>query len=81
MSIGYYRSSANKPYIPIDCWPTPNGWKISIMLEELGVDYNVIPVNIGAGDQFKPEFLKISPNHRMPAIVDHGVEGEPISIF
>lgn len=51
--------------------PTPNGWKISIMLEELGLPYQVIPVNIRAGDQFKPEFLAISPNNRIPAIVDH----------
>lgn len=52
-------------------WPTPNGRKISIMLEECELEYNVIPVDIGAGDQFKPEFLRISPNNRMPAIVDH----------
>ena len=51
-------------------WPTPNGWKVSIMLEETGLPYKLCPVNIGAGDQFKPEFLKISPNARMPAIVD-----------
>lgn len=51
-------------------WPTPNGKKISIMLEECGLDYEVKPVDIGAGDQFKPEFLKISPNNRMPAIID-----------
>ncbi len=62
-------------------WPTPNGWKVSIMLEECGLDYNLIPVNIGKGDQFKPEFLEISPNNRMPAIVDHDVEGEPVSVF
>jgi len=62
-------------------WPTPNGWKVSIMLEELGIDYTLIPVNIGKGDQFAPEFLKISPNNRMPAIVDHDVDGEPISVF
>ncbi len=62
-------------------WPTPNGWKVSILLEELGIAYNLIPVNIGQGDQFKPEFLAISPNHRMPAIVDHDVEGEPVAIF
>jgi len=62
-------------------WPTPNGWKVSIMLEECGLDYNLIPVNIGKGDQFAPEFLKISPNNRMPAIVDHDVEGEPVSVF
>ncbi len=51
-------------------WPTPNGQKVSIMLEECGLPYEVIPVDIGAGDQFSPEFLKISPNNRMPAIVD-----------
>ena len=62
--------------------PTPNGWKISIMLEEAGIEYNVIPINLGAGDQFKPEFLKISPNNRMPVIVDHdGPQGEEISVF
>jgi len=59
--------------------PTPNGWKISIMLEELGVPYTVVPVNIRAGDQFKPDFLAISPNNRIPAIVDHAPAdgGEP----
>lgn len=63
-------------------WPTPNGWKISIMLEECGLPYNMIPVNISKGDQFKPEFLKISPNNRMPAIVDKdGPGGRTISIF
>ena len=62
-------------------WPTPNGWKVSILLEELGTDYNTIMVNIGKGDQFKPEFLKISPNNRMPAIVDHAVDGDPMAIF
>lgn len=62
-------------------WPTPNGWKVSILLEELEVPYKVIPVNIGQGDQFKPDFLAISPNHRMPAIVDHDVDGEPVAIF
>ena len=62
--------------------PTPNGWKITIMLEEAQIDYKVIPVNLGAGDQFKPEFLKISPNNRMPVIVDSdGPGGEEISIF
>ena len=63
--------------------PTPNGWKISIMLEECEIDYNVIPVNLGTGDQFKPEFLKISPNNRMPVIVDHDniIDEEPLSIF
>ncbi|MBF0279947.1 MAG: glutathione S-transferase N-terminal domain-containing protein [SAR324 cluster bacterium] len=62
-------------------WPTPNGWKITIMLEELGLPYQLIPVNIGQGDQFKSEFLKISPNNRMPAIVDHDATGGPISVF
>jgi len=62
-------------------WPTPNGWKISIMLEECELEYRMIPVNIGTGDQFKPEFLAISPNNRMPAIVDHDVEGEPVPVF
>ncbi len=62
-------------------WPTPNGWKISIMLEECGLEYNMVPIDIGRGDQFQPEFLAISPNNRMPAIVDHDVEGEPVSVF
>jgi len=70
---------------PIDVhyWPTPNGWKVTIMLEELGVPYNIIPVNIGKGEQFQPGFLKISPNNRMPAIVDHEPlgGGAPLSIF
>jgi GST-like protein len=62
-------------------WPTPNGWKISIMLEECELEYRMIPVNIGRGDQFEPEFLAISPNNRMPAIVDHAVQGDPVSVF
>ncbi len=63
-------------------WPTPNGWKISIMLEELGAPYAVRLVNIGKGEQFEPPFLKISPNNRMPAIVDpEGPGGQPISVF
>jgi GST-like protein len=63
--------------------PTPNGWKISIMLEELGLPYRVLPVNIRAGEQFRPEFLAISPNNRIPAIVDRapGDGGEPFSVF
>ncbi len=68
--------------IDLHYWPTPNGWKISIALEEMGLPYTVHFVNIGAGDQFKPEFLKIAPNNRMPAIVDpDGPDGAPISIF
>ena len=62
--------------------PTPNGWKITIMLEECSIPYKIIPVNLGKGDQFKPEFLAISPNNRMPVIVDHeGPDGEKISVF
>lgn len=69
---------------PIDLyfWPTPNGWKISIALEEMGLPYVIHPVNIGAGDQFRPEFLAISPNNRMPAIIDpDGPDDKPVSIF
>ena len=64
-------------------WPTPNGWKVSIALEELGLAYRMIPVNIGRGAQFEPDFLAISPNNRIPAIVDRDPEdgGEPISVF
>ena len=62
-------------------WPTPNGWKISIALEELELAYNTISVEIGAGDQFADSFLSISPNAKMPAIVDHDVEGESVSVF
>lgn len=63
-------------------WSTPNGIKISIMLEEIGEPYKVIPVDIGAGDQFKLEFLRISPNNKIPAIVDHeGPDGRPHTIF
>jgi glutathione S-transferase/GST-like protein len=63
-------------------WPTPNGRKISIALEEMALPYELKPVNIGAGEQFRPEFLAISPNNRMPAIVDpDGPDGRPISVF
>lgn len=63
-------------------WPTPNGWKISIALEELALPYEVKFINIGKGDQFAPDFLKIAPNNRMPAIIDFdGPDGEPISVF
>tara|TARA_R110000787_G_scaffold173454_1_gene286063 strand:- start:736 stop:1464 length:729 start_codon:yes stop_codon:yes gene_type:complete len=65
-------------------WPTPNGWKISIMLEECGLEYRTIPVNISKGEQFAPDFLAISPNNHMPAIVDHHVlddRGEPMPVF
>lgn len=63
-------------------WPTPNGWKVSIALEEMGLPYEVKPVNIGTGEQFEPAFKTISPNGRMPAIVDpDGPDGLPLSIF
>ncbi len=68
--------------IELYTWPTPNGHKVHIMLEETGQSYNVHPIDISAGDQFDPEFLKISPNNKMPAIVDpEGPDGEPISLF
>jgi GST-like protein len=69
--------------IDLHFWPTPNGYKISIFLEESGLAYRLFPVNIGKGDQFKPDFLKIAPNNRMPAIVDHAPAdgGAPVSIF
>lgn len=69
---------------PIDLyyWPTPNGWKVSIMLEESEIPYNVIPVDISAGDQFQPDFLEISPNNKMPAIVDpDSPDGKPLALF
>jgi GSH-dependent disulfide-bond oxidoreductase len=63
-------------------WPTPNGWKISIALEEMGLPYELHLVNIGKGDQFDPDFLEIAPNNRMPAIIDpEGPDGKPISVF
>ncbi len=75
---------AGKSVKPIELyyWPTPNGWKISIALEEMKIPYVMKPVNIGTGEQFEPAFLKISPNNRMPAIVDpNGPGGKPISVF
>ena len=67
--------------IDLYTWPTPNGHKIHIMLEETGLAYNVIPIDIGEGDQFTPEFLRVSPNNKMPAMVDHdGPDGEPITL-
>jgi len=62
-------------------WPTPNGWKVAIMLEECGLDYRMIPVDITRGDQFRREFLAISPNNRMPAIVDHDFADGPLPVF
>ena len=64
-------------------WPTPNGKKVTILLEELDMPYTIVPCNIGKGDQFKDEFLRIRPNNRMPALVDHAPAdgGAPISVF
>jgi GST-like protein len=69
--------------IDVHYWPTPNGWKVTIMLEECGLPYTIVPVDIGAGEQFTPAFLRLSPNNRMPAIVDHAPlgGGDPITIF
>lgn len=68
--------------IDVYSWPTPNGHKVHIMLEECGLAYRAIPIDISAGDQFKPEFLAISPNNKIPAIVDaDGPDGQPISLF
>ena len=68
--------------IDVFSWPTPNGHKVHIMLEECGLPYRAIPVNIGAGEQFRPEFLAISPNNKIPAIVDpQGPDGEPMALF
>jgi GST-like protein len=68
--------------IDVFSWPTPNGHKVHIMLEECGLAYRALPINIGAGDQFKPDFLKISPNNKIPAITDPaGPDGKPISLF
>ncbi|HEV2365862.1 MAG TPA: glutathione S-transferase N-terminal domain-containing protein [Caulobacteraceae bacterium] len=69
--------------IDLHYWPTPNGKKVTILLEELGTPYKIVPCNIGRGDQFEDFFLKISPNNRMPAMVDHEPPGggEPVAIF
>ena len=69
--------------IDLHYWPTPNGHKITIFLEEVGLAYQIKPVNIGKGEQFQPDFLKIAPNNRMPAIVDHAPAdgGPPLSVF
>lgn len=75
-------SKAKPDPIDVYFWPTPNGWKISIYLEEAKIPYRLIPVNIGQGDQFTKKFISISPNNRMPAIVDpNGPGGKPISVF
>ena len=81
VNIKAYSKATKKP-IELYFAATPNGWKVSIMLEECKIPYKIIPVNIGKGDQFKPSFLKISPNNRIPAIIDpNGPGGKPISVF
>lgn len=69
--------------IDLHFWPTPNGYKVLMFLEEAGIEHRLVPVNISAGEQFRPEFLAISPNNRMPAIVDHAPAdgGAPLSVF
>lgn len=69
--------------IDVHYWPTPNGWKVTILLEECGLPYNIVPVDIGGGGQFTPEFLRLSPNNRMPAIIDHEPlgGGAPLALF
>jgi GST-like protein len=69
--------------IDLYTWPTPNGFKVSIALEEMGLDYKVIPIDIGAGDQFEPDYLKLNPNNKMPTIVDPdpGDGGGPFTVF
>ena len=69
--------------IELHYWPTPNGYKIRLFLEEAGLEHRIVPVDIGQGDQFKPDFLSISPNNKMPAIVDHAPAdgGDPLSLF
>ena len=75
-------NAANSQPLELYFWPTPNGRKITIFLEETGLAYTLHPVDIGKGDQFKPEFLKISPNNKMPALVDpSGPDAKSISIF
>ena len=80
-----YNQNREEPDVMIDLhyWPTPNGKKVTILLEEAGIPYNMVPCNIGRGDQFSAEFLKMNPNHRMPVMVDHTPPGggEPIVIF
>src|SRR3569623_1171688 len=74
--------TGRNPMVEVYSWATPNGHKVHVMLEECGLDYRAIPVNIGAGEQFRPEFLAISPNNKIPAIVDsEGPAGKPISLF
>ena len=83
MEFRRHFSFSGRSMIDLYYWPTPNGWKLSILLEECSLPYRLVPVNIGKGEQFTPEFLAISPNNRMPAIVDLAPAGggAPISVF
>src|SRR3984885_14730448 len=76
-------NGGSREMIDLHYWPTPNGKKVTILLEEAAIPYNVIPCNIGRGDQFSTAFLKMNPNHRMPVMVDHTPKGggEPIAVF
>jgi GST-like protein len=78
-----FHDKQDRPMIDLHYWTTPNGHKITMFLEEAGLSYRIFPVNIGKGDQFEPEFLKVAPNNRIPAMVDHAPNGggKPISIF
>src|ERR1700709_652127 len=78
-----HRKERNAPMIDLYYWTTPNGHKITMFLEETGLKYKIFPVQIGKGEQFKPEFLAISPNNRIPAMVDHEPKGggKQISVF
>jgi GST-like protein len=79
---GAHRGGAPRMTIEVWTWPTPNGHKVHIMLEECGLPYTVVPVNIGAGEQFREEFLAITPNHRIPAIIDpDGPGGQRVTLF
>src|SRR5262245_10686575 len=71
------------PMFEVYYWPTPNGKKVTILLEECGLEYKITPVNIQKGDQFNKDFLRMNPNHRMPVIVDHAPKGggAPVSVF
>src|SRR5690606_6893555 len=78
-----HRAAKEPSMIRLHYWPTPNGYKVTMLLEEAGLPYEVVPVDIGAGEQFRPEFLAISPNNRIPAIVDTDPVdgGAPLSVF
>src|SRR5213082_914171 len=82
-AIRSYSNPRENPMIDLHYWPTPNGKKVTILLDECGLPYKIVPCNIQRGDQFTPEFLKMNPNHRMPVMVDHDPKGggAPISVF